>query len=93
MPFLREVFVYLAAAVVAVPIASRLGLGSVLGYLSAGVVIGPHVLALTGEAEPVRRAAELGVVCSSSSSASSSSRSGCSSSGSRCSGSVRCRWG
>ena len=62
MPFLREVFVYLAAAVVAVPIASRLGLGSVLGYLSAGVVIGPHVMALTGEAEPVLRAAELGVV-------------------------------
>jgi monovalent cation:proton antiporter-2 (CPA2) family protein len=60
--FLREVFVYLAAAVVAVPIASRLGLGSVLGYLAAGVVIGPHVLGLIGDAGPVRHAAELGVV-------------------------------
>ena len=37
---LFQAFVYLCAAVIAVPLASRLGLGSVLGYLIAGIVIG-----------------------------------------------------
>ncbi len=41
--FLVAATVYLAAAVVAVPVAKRMGLGSVLGYLIAGVVIGPSV--------------------------------------------------
>ena len=36
-----QAFVYLAAAVIAVPVAKRLGLGSALGYLLAGVIIGP----------------------------------------------------
>ncbi len=36
-----QAFIYLIAAVIAVPVAKRLGLGSVLGYLIAGVVIGP----------------------------------------------------
>ncbi len=44
---LFQAFVYLCAAVVAVPIAKRLGLGSVLGYLIAGIVIGP-VIGLVG---------------------------------------------
>ena len=39
--YLLSAFVYLAAAVVAVPLAKRLGLGSVLGYLIAGVIIVP----------------------------------------------------
>ena len=39
--FLSQAVVYLAAAVIAVPIASRMGLGSVLGYLAAGIIIGP----------------------------------------------------
>jgi Kef-type K+ transport system membrane component KefB len=43
-----QAFVYLAAAVVSVPLAKRLGLGSVLGYLVAGVLIGPFVLGLVG---------------------------------------------
>lgn len=43
-----QAFVYLIAAVVAVPLAKRLGLGSVLGYLIAGVVIGP-IIGLVGE--------------------------------------------
>ena len=43
---LFEVMIYLAAAVVFVPLASRLGLGSVLGYLLAGCVIGPFGLRL-----------------------------------------------
>ena len=49
--FLTGAFVYLAAAVVATPLFARLGLGSVLGYLVAGVVIGPSVLGLTTGAD------------------------------------------
>lgn len=60
---LAHVFVYLAAAVVAVPVAKRLGLGSVLGYLLAGVAIGPFVLGLVGsEGHHVMHVAEFGVV-------------------------------
>ena len=54
--------IYLGAAVVAVPIFRRLGLGSVLGYLAAGAVIGPFGLALIAEVESVLHFAEFGVV-------------------------------
>jgi monovalent cation:proton antiporter-2 (CPA2) family protein len=61
--FLFQAFVYLAAAVVAVPVAQRLGLGSVLGYLLAGVAIGPFGLALLGTGgQDVMHVAEFGVV-------------------------------
>jgi len=61
--FFFQAFVYLAAAVIAVPVASRLGLGSVLGYLIAGVAIGPFVLGLVGaEGQDVMQFAEFGVV-------------------------------
>jgi monovalent cation:proton antiporter-2 (CPA2) family protein len=61
--FLFQALVYLAAAVVSVPIAKRLGLGSVLGYLVAGVVIGPFGLQLIGEeGQDVMHFAEFGVV-------------------------------
>ena len=46
-----EALIYLAAAVLCVPIAKRLGLGSVLGYLIAGAVIGPWGLRLIGDVE------------------------------------------
>ncbi len=60
--FLYQASIYLAAAVLAVPIASRLGLGSVLGYLAAGILIGP-VLGLVGsETEALQHFAEFGVV-------------------------------
>ncbi|MEI7768627.1 MAG: monovalent cation:proton antiporter-2 (CPA2) family protein [Chloroflexales bacterium] len=60
---LFQAFVYLAAAVVAVPIAKRFGLGSVLGYLLAGIVIGPFGLHLVGtEGQDVMHFAEFGVV-------------------------------
>ncbi|MFW8634334.1 monovalent cation:proton antiporter-2 (CPA2) family protein [Cribrihabitans pelagius] len=60
--FLYQATIYLAAAVIAVPLAARLGLGSVLGYLAAGIVIGP-ILGLTGaETEDLRHFAEFGVV-------------------------------
>src|SRR5260221_10695671 len=61
--FLFQAFIYLGAAVVSVPIAKRLGLGSVLGYLLAGVLIGPHVFRFIGDARgDVRSVAEFGVV-------------------------------
>jgi CPA2 family monovalent cation:H+ antiporter-2 len=60
--FLYQSTVFLAAAVIAVPIAARLGLGSVLGYLAAGIVIGP-VLGLVGaEVRDLQHFAEFGVV-------------------------------
>jgi monovalent cation:proton antiporter-2 (CPA2) family protein len=59
---LIQALVYLAAGVVSVPIAKRLGLGSVLGYLVAGAVIGPFALALVGQQADVMRFAEFGVV-------------------------------
>ena len=61
--FLTQSVVYLGAAVVAVPIAKRLGLGSVLGYLIAGMVIGPFGFGWIGaEGEDVMHFAEFGVV-------------------------------
>jgi monovalent cation:proton antiporter-2 (CPA2) family protein len=59
---LLQVFVYLAFAVIAVPMATRLGLGSVLGYLVAGAVVGPYALNLVGDASAVGHIAEFGVV-------------------------------
>ncbi len=59
---LIQALVYLTAGVVSVPIAKRLGLGSVLGYLIAGAMVGPFVLNLVGEAGDVMRFAEFGVV-------------------------------
>ncbi|WP_029063726.1 monovalent cation:proton antiporter-2 (CPA2) family protein [Labrenzia sp. DG1229] len=61
-PFFAESIVFLAATCVAVPIAKRLGLGSVVGYLAAGAAIGPHGLQLLGSGEDVLHVAELGVV-------------------------------
>ncbi|KAF0181994.1 MAG: glutathione-regulated potassium-efflux system ancillary protein KefC [Alphaproteobacteria bacterium] len=60
--FLLQSFVFLVAAVVMVPVAKRLGLGSVLGYIVAGVLIGPFGLKLFGDPEGAMHAAEFGVV-------------------------------
>ncbi len=59
---LVQVVALLAAGVVAVPLFKKLGLGSVLGYLAAGLVIGPHGLALFSDPAAVLHVAELGVV-------------------------------
>ncbi|MGI4847287.1 MAG: glutathione-regulated potassium-efflux system protein KefC [Janthinobacterium lividum] len=56
------ILAYLTAAVIAVPIAKRLGLGSVLGYLAAGVAIGPWGIGLVTEVEDILHASEFGVV-------------------------------
>ncbi|OJJ13187.1 potassium transporter TrkA [Alphaproteobacteria bacterium AO1-B] len=61
-PLFAEAIIFLSATVVAVPIAKRLGLGSVVGYLAAGAAIGPHGLQLLGSGEDVLHVAELGVV-------------------------------
>ena len=61
--FLYQAVVYLAAALVCVPFAKKLGMGSVLGYLFAGIMIGPFVLGFIGEeGEDIMHAAEFGVV-------------------------------
>jgi glutathione-regulated potassium-efflux system protein KefB len=59
---LIQVVALLAAGVIAVPIFRRLGLGSILGYLAAGVVIGPFGLAIFSESQSILHVAELGVV-------------------------------
>src|SRR5258706_216620 len=59
---LLQAAVYFAAAVLAVMLSHRLGLGSVAGYLLAGIAIGPWGFKLVGQIEDVRAFAELGVV-------------------------------
>src|SRR4026209_768117 len=60
--FLEQALVYLAAGVIAVPVFRRLGLGSVLGYLIAGVIIGPWGLRLISNPQTVLQFSEFGVV-------------------------------
>ncbi|MDQ5848316.1 MAG: monovalent cation:proton antiporter-2 (CPA2) family protein [Pseudomonadota bacterium] len=60
--FLQQALLYLAAGVIAVPLFKRLGLGSVLGYLVAGVAIGPWGFGLITDAQTVLHFAEIGVV-------------------------------
>jgi glutathione-regulated potassium-efflux system ancillary protein KefC/glutathione-regulated potassium-efflux system protein KefB len=62
MSVLAETLIYLLAAVISVPISRRLGFGSVLGYLAAGIIIGPFGFAFVADAEHILHFAELGVV-------------------------------
>jgi glutathione-regulated potassium-efflux system ancillary protein KefC len=55
-------FIYLAAAVIAVPLAKKLGLGAIIGYLAAGIAIGPWGLKLVSEVQDILHFAEFGVV-------------------------------
>jgi len=59
---LPQAAIFLAAAVIAVPLFRKLRLGSILGYLAAGVVIGPRGLAFFRDPEAIMHVAELGVV-------------------------------
>ncbi len=59
---MNQAIVFLAVAVVLVPIAVRLGLGSVLGYLLAGVLLGPSVMGLVSDPATIAQVSELGVV-------------------------------
>ena len=62
MNLLQEAVIYLIAALIAVPISRKLGFGSVLGYLAAGIIIGPFGLGFIKDAEHILHFAELGVV-------------------------------
>ena len=61
--FLGQAFIFLFSAVICVPISKKLGMGSVLGYLIAGVLIGPYVLEFVGkDGTDIMHATEFGVV-------------------------------
>ncbi|MCE2482135.1 MAG: monovalent cation:proton antiporter-2 (CPA2) family protein [Alphaproteobacteria bacterium] len=62
MAFLGQVAIFLAAAVIVVPLAKRAGLGSVLGYMLAGVIVGPWALNLVHDEQAILHFAEFGVV-------------------------------
>lgn len=61
-PMLFELLIFLCAAVIGVPLFRRLGLGSVLGYLVAGLVIGPYGLGLISDVDSLLHFSEFGVV-------------------------------
>jgi len=62
--FLHDALIYLAAAVVFVPIAKKMGMGSVLGYLIGGIIIGPFFFNFVGEeGKDIMHFAEFGVSC------------------------------
>ncbi|PKN16735.1 MAG: potassium transporter, partial [Deltaproteobacteria bacterium HGW-Deltaproteobacteria-6] len=61
--FLSDALIYLAAAVIFVPVAKKMGMGSVLGYLIGGMIIGPFFLGFVGqEGKDIMHFAEFGVV-------------------------------
>jgi CPA2 family monovalent cation:H+ antiporter-2 len=61
--FFFQAIIYLLAAVICVPIAKKIGLSSILGYLFAGIIIGPYVLGFIGqEGQDIMHFAEFGVV-------------------------------
>ena len=62
MSLLAQIAIFLAAAVIAIPIFRRFKLGSVLGYLTAGIIIGPSSLALIDTVEATQQIAEFGIV-------------------------------
>jgi glutathione-regulated potassium-efflux system ancillary protein KefC/glutathione-regulated potassium-efflux system protein KefB len=62
MSLLAQIAIFLAAAVIAIPIFRRFKLGSVLGYLTAGIIIGPSSLGLIDTVEATQHIAEFGIV-------------------------------
>ena len=62
MSLLAQISIFLAAAVIAIPIFRRFKLGSVLGYLTAGIIIGPACLGLISEVDTTQYIAEFGIV-------------------------------
>lgn len=60
--WLKAALVYLVAAVAVVPLARRFGLGSIIGYLAAGILIGPFGLSLVRDPDAIMGVAEFGVV-------------------------------
>src|SRR3984885_11304226 len=62
MSLLAQIAIFLAAAVIAIPIFRRFKLGSVLGYLTGGIIIGPASLGLIQSVEATQQIAEFGIV-------------------------------
>src|SRR5271154_2837510 len=62
MSLLAQIAIFLAAAVVAIPIFTRFNLGSVLGYLTAGIIIGPASLGLISSVDTTQNIAQFGIV-------------------------------
>ncbi len=62
MSSLAQIAIFLAAAVIAIPICRYFKLGSVLGYLAAGIIIGPACLGLIGKVDATQHVAEFGIV-------------------------------
>src|ERR1700738_3744764 len=62
MSLLAQIAIFLASAVIAIPIFRRFKLGSVLGYLPAGVIIGPASLGLISTVETTQDIAQFGIV-------------------------------
>jgi Kef-type K+ transport system membrane component KefB len=62
MSLLAQIAIFLAAAVIAIPIFRRFKLGSVLGYLTAGIIIGPGSLGLISRVEATENIAQFGIV-------------------------------
>ena len=60
--WLTNSLIYLGAAVIAVPLSRAVGLGSILGYLAAGIAIGPYGFGLVSNVEDILHFAEFGVV-------------------------------
>ena len=60
--YLADILILLAAAIIAVPLCQRLGLGSVLGYLAAGVIVGPSGFGFIAQIEEIQGIAEFGVI-------------------------------
>ena len=62
MSLLAQIAIFLAAAVIAIPIFRRFKLGSVLGYLTAGIIIGPASLGLISTVDTTQNIAQFGIV-------------------------------
>src|SRR5271168_2549233 len=62
MSLLAQIAIFLAAAVIAIPIFRYFKLGSVLGYLAAGIIIGPACLGLISKIDTTQHVAEFGIV-------------------------------
>ena len=60
--FINQSLFFIASAVILVPIFHKLGLGSILGYLVAGIIVGPYGLSMVHETEMLKHFAELGVI-------------------------------
>lgn len=89
---LIQALIYLGSAALIVPIAVRLGLGSVLGYLIAGCIIGPWGLRLVTDAESILHFAEIGVVLMLFIIGLELDHKGCGSCVRQCSAVAHCRW-